>query len=61
MHNSSVKVKNRPTAKACAPPPRFAGEILGVLSDIMSVGHVDAVLSKIAATIADLFSMRALV
>jgi len=35
--------------------------MLKVLSDIMSVEHVDTVLQKIADEIADLFSMRALV
>jgi len=39
----------------------FAGEMLSVLSDIMFVGHLDAVLGRIASTIAELFSMRALV
>ena len=61
MQNSSARIKNRPDAKACATPTRFTGEILSVLSDTMSVGHVDAVLNKIASTIAELFSMRALV
>ena len=42
-------------------PPRFSGEMLSVLSDIMSVGHIDTVLQKIAETVAHLFSMRALV
>ena len=32
-----------------------------MLSDIMSVGHIDTVLQKIAETVAHLFSMRALV
>ncbi|HEX7392689.1 MAG TPA: HAMP domain-containing sensor histidine kinase [Thermoplasmata archaeon] len=35
--------------------------MLSVLSDIMSVGHIDTVLQKIAETVAHLFSMRALV
>jgi signal transduction histidine kinase len=39
----------------------FAGEMLSVLSDVMSVENVDAVLQKIAATIAELFSMRTVV
>ena len=47
--------------KICSTPPRFAGEMLGVLSEIMSVEPLDTVLQKIATTIADLFSMRTLV
>lgn len=61
MQNSSARIKNRPDAKASVTPTRFTGEILSVLSEIMTVGHVDAVLNKIASTIAELFSMRALV
>ncbi len=61
MQNSSARIKSRPDAKAVAAPTRFTGEILSVLSDIMSVGRVDTVLNKIASTIAELFSMRALV
>lgn len=49
------------TVKPCPTPPRFAGEMLSVLSDIMSVGHVDGVLQRIADTIAELFSIRTLV
>jgi signal transduction histidine kinase len=35
--------------------------MLSVLSDIMSVGHIDTVLQRIAETVANLFSMRSLV
>jgi signal transduction histidine kinase len=42
-------------------PVRFSGEMLNVLSDIMSVESLDSVLQKIATTIAELFSIRALV
>ncbi|MBN1678160.1 MAG: HAMP domain-containing histidine kinase [Candidatus Thermoplasmatota archaeon] len=52
------------SAKADRPrpiSPKFAGEMLNVVSDIMSVGHLDAVLERIASTVAELFSMRALV
>lgn len=61
MQNSSTKLKSTQALRAQRMPQRFAGEMLGVLSDIMSVGNLDAVLQKIAAAVADLFSMRALV
>jgi len=61
MQNSSSKTRYKPALKPCPTPPRFAGEMLGVLTDIMSVESPDAVLQKIASTIADLFAMRRLV
>lgn len=61
MQNSSSKSRSRPTFKPCPTPPRLAGEMLGVLTDIMSVESPDAVLEKIASAIADLFAMRRLV
>jgi len=61
MQNSSAKSKATPVTKASPSPPMFAGEMLSVLSDVMSVENVDAVLQKIAATIAELFSMRTVV
>lgn len=61
MQGTSAYRKNGKAPEACPTPPRFAGEMLSVLSDIMSVEHVDMVLQKIADEIADLFSMRALV
>jgi len=42
-------------------PARFAGEMVEVLSDIMSVENLDHALQKIAKAIADLFSVKALV
>lgn len=57
----SDKGKRRPTVKRYATPPRFAGEMLSVLSDVMSVEHLDPVLQKIAQTVAELFSIRGLV
>ena len=60
MQDSSAKTKGG-AAKACPTPPRFAGEMLSVLSDIMTVENVDAVLLKIASTIGELFSVRKLV
>jgi len=42
-------------------PARFAGEMVEVLSDILSVEHLDHALQKIAKAIADLFSVKALV
>ena len=62
MQNTSAKTtKLGQKLKECPTPPRFAGEMLGVLSDIMSVERLDNVLQKIAVTIADLFSIRTLV
>lgn len=61
MQSSSTKPKTPLEGTPFADPPRFSGEMLNVLSDIMSVGHIDSVLQKIAETIANLFSMRALV
>jgi len=61
MQNSSLKSRNKPALTPSPASPRFAGEMLGVLSDIMSVETPDAVLQKIASTIADLFAMRKLV
>lgn len=53
--------KRKPTVKSCPTPPRFAGEMLSVLSDIMSVERLDPVLQRIASTVAELFSVRALI
>ena len=61
MQHSLAKTKRERKSKSFAPPSRFAGEMLSVLSDVMSVGHLDAVLQKIGAAISDLFSMRTLV
>lgn len=57
----SEKAKRRPTVKKFTTPPRFAGEMLSVLSDVMSVEHIDSVLQKIAHTVAELFSVRGLI
>lgn len=57
----SEKGKRRPAVKRFTTPPRFAGEMLSVLSDVMSVEHVDPVLNKIANTVAELFSVRGLI
>jgi signal transduction histidine kinase len=61
MQNSSSKPRYKPGLKPCPTPPRFAGEMLGVLTEVMSVESPDMVLQKIASTIADLFAMRRLV
>jgi len=61
MQDSSSRAKTRPVVKRPQAPPRFAGEMLSVLTHVMSVESLDAVLQKIAETIADLFSMRTLV
>ncbi len=55
------KGKRKPVVRRCPTPPRFAGEMLSVLSDVMSVENLDLVLQKIAATVAELFSVRALI
>lgn len=55
------RAKRRPTVKRCPTPPRFAGEMLSVLSEVMSVEHLDPVLQKIASTVAELFSVRGLI
>lgn len=61
MQNSSSKTRTKSVVKRSPTPPRFAGEMLSVLSDIMSVESLDAVLQKLVETIAELFSMRTLV
>lgn len=61
MQDESAKVKTKPDVKARPPPPRFAGEMLSVLTSIMTVENLDSVLHKIATTIADLFSVRSMV
>ena len=61
MMANSEKGKRKPAVKRCPTPPRFAGEMLSVRSDVMSVENLDAVLQKIAATVAELFSVRALI
>ncbi|MGQ9588452.1 MAG: sensor histidine kinase [Thermoplasmata archaeon] len=60
MQNSLARAKKRPKVEPCPTPPRFAGEMLSVLSDIMSVEHPDSVLQKIASTVAELFAIRRL-
>ncbi|TFG67467.1 MAG: hypothetical protein E4H25_07400, partial [Methanomassiliicoccus sp.] len=59
MGNTDV-VKRKPVVKRGSTPPRFAGEMLSVVSDVMSVEHLDSVLQKIVSTVANLFSIRAL-
>ncbi len=61
MQSTSKASRPRRGVKKCPTPPRFAGEMLSVLSDIMSVESLDSVLQKIAETIAELFSVRALI
>ena len=61
MQNYSAKAKTRPAVKTCPTPPRFAGEMLSVLTSIMTVEHLDTVLQKIASAIADLFPVRSMV
>ncbi|MBE0518934.1 MAG: HAMP domain-containing histidine kinase [Thermoplasmata archaeon] len=59
MGNTDM-VKRKPVVKCGSTPPRFAGEMLSVVSDVMSVEHLDSVLQKIVSTVANLFSIRAL-
>jgi len=61
MQHSPTKSKRERKGKNFPAPPRFAGEMLSVLYDIMSVGHLDNVLQRIGSSIADLFSMKTLV
>jgi len=61
MQNSSAKGKSRPPLRHSSTPPRFSGEMLGVLSYMMTVENVDGVLQKIAETVSELFSMRLIV
>lgn len=60
MHSSSEKTKHKPTVKRGAQTPRFAGEMLSVLSEVMSVERLESVLQKIAVTVAELFSIKGL-
>ncbi len=61
MQNSALKGKDRPVMRRDTTPPRLAGEMLSVLSYMMTVENVDTVLQTIAETVAELFSMKALV
>jgi signal transduction histidine kinase len=61
MQNSTAKGRSKPTLRRSPTPPRLAGEMLSVLSYMMTVENVDSVLQKIAETVAELFSMRTLV
>ena len=56
---SGQKAKRKPEERSS--PVRFSREMLSVLGDIMSVESLDSVLQKIATTIADLFSIKALI
>ncbi len=61
MQNYPAKTKTRPSVKAFPTTPRFAGEMLSILTYIMTVEHLDSVLQKITSAIADLFSARSMV
>ncbi len=61
MQNKNRASKQKRESSKPRSPIRFSGEMLSVLSDIMSVESLDSVLQKIATTIAELFSIRALV
>jgi signal transduction histidine kinase len=61
MENTQKSSRQRRGGRKAASPIRYSEEMLGVLSDIMSVESLDLVLRKIAATISDLFSVKALI
>jgi signal transduction histidine kinase len=61
MEKPSGKAKRRPSGRKSLASPRLAGQMLDVLSYMMSVENVDSVLQKIAETVADLFSIRTIV
>ncbi len=60
MQDGPVRTRTRQGIKSSPTPPRFAGEMLGVLSEIMSVEPLDKVLQKIVTTVAELYSVRRL-
>jgi signal transduction histidine kinase len=60
MQGGAARTKANQGIKACPTPPRFAGEMLSVLSGIMSVEPLERVLHKIASTVAELYSVRRL-
>ena len=61
MQDSSAKSKGKAFSRAGPEPPKFADEMLSVLSEIMTVENVDAVLLRIGSTLAELFAVRRLV
>jgi len=60
MHDAALRTRAKQSTNACPTPPRFAGEMLGLLSEIMSVEPLERVLQKIVTTVADLYSVRRL-
>jgi signal transduction histidine kinase len=61
MQNSSAKAKGKQPSMEGSIAPKFADEMLSVLSSMMSVEGVDDVLQKIARAVAELFQIRTLV
>ncbi len=61
MQNTLTRTRPAADLKSRKAPIGFAGEMLEVLTDMMSVESLDTVLQKIAVAIAELFSMKALV
>ena len=61
MQNHRRGSKQRRKSEERPSPVRFSREMLGVLGDIISVESLDSVLQKIATTVAELFSIRALI
>ncbi|UCE81129.1 MAG: HAMP domain-containing histidine kinase [Methanobacteriota archaeon] len=61
MQNHQKGSQQRRKTGKFSGPVRFSREMLSVLGDIMSVESLDTVLQKIASTIAELFSIRALI
>ncbi len=61
MQNSLDKAKGKQSAMDGPTAPKFADEMLGVLTYMMSVENVESVLQKIAETVAELFRIRTMV
>ena len=61
MQTPSGRSKRRAVVASCPTSPKFSGEMLGVLAELMTVEHLDPVLNKIAQSMVELFNIRALV
>ena len=61
MQDSQKTSRQRRSGKKAAGHIRYSEEMLGVLGDIMSVESLDVVLGKIAATISEVFSVKAMI
>jgi len=61
MEDYATRVRGRMSDRGRPPPTRFAAEMLEVVNDIMKVGNVNKVLEEIAASMAQLFAIKAMV